>query len=60
MAQHHGHQDYGTSTQPFRIDVELHELLAEPKTGPTAAPVAAAQTLPDPIFPQQLVEFERT
>lgn len=41
------------STPPFRIDVELHELLAEPKTRPRLAPQRALQTLPDPIFPQR-------
>jgi len=53
MAQHHQNKDPGASTPPFRIDGELHELLAEPKTGPTMAPAAAAQTLPEPIFPQR-------
>ncbi len=52
MARDHQTQDTGTSASPFRVDVELHELLAEPKTRPTMAPAVAAQTLPDPIFPQ--------
>ena len=47
MAQHHQNKDTGTSASPFRIDVELHELLAEPKTRSTTAPAAAAQTLQD-------------
>ncbi|MDA2925023.1 hypothetical protein MYX65_10315, partial [Acidobacteria bacterium AH-259-L09] len=52
MAQHHQTQDTFTSTSPFRIDVELHELLVEPRTRLTVEPAAADQRLPDPIFPQ--------
>ena len=53
MAQHHQNKDTGTPTPPFRIDVELHDLLAEPKTRSTTAPAVAAQTLPEPIYPQR-------
>ena len=53
MAQKQQSQGTSTSTPPFRIDVELHELLVNPRTGLTVEPAAADQRLPDPIFPQR-------
>jgi MoaA/NifB/PqqE/SkfB family radical SAM enzyme len=41
-------------TQPFRLDVPLHELLQQPSQDPSSHPpeLGAGKTLPAPVFPQ--------
>ncbi len=39
-------------TQPFRVDVTLHELLQRPSSLPAPRPSAEGKTLPTPVFPQ--------
>ncbi len=41
-------------TQPFRLDVPLHELLQQPSHDPSPRPSESrkAKTLPEPVFPQ--------
>ena len=39
-------------TQPFRLDVPLHNLLRGPELRPRVAPLSAPQTLPEAVFPQ--------
>ncbi len=39
-------------TQPFRVDVTLHELLQQPSSPPAPRPSAEGKTLPTPVFPQ--------
>jgi MoaA/NifB/PqqE/SkfB family radical SAM enzyme len=41
-------------TQPFRLDVPLHDLLQQPRPEERlrVAPATAPQTLPEPVFPQ--------
>src|SRR5216683_2872096 len=43
------------SIPPFRLDVQLHELLNKPPERPTLMSVPSAQplTLPEPVFPQR-------
>jgi len=49
-------QDHGNfDPQPFRLDVQLHDLLTNsPTPKPLLVPPKAsgAMTLPDPVFPQ--------
>ena len=52
----------GTSAVPFRVDVQLHDLLMKPDTKPTAPPAlkppspqssaSEVLTLPEPVYPQ--------
>lgn len=47
-------QDTNGPPPPFRVDVQLHDLLTKPSTRPTAPPPSSSpQKLPDPIFPQR-------
>jgi MoaA/NifB/PqqE/SkfB family radical SAM enzyme len=41
-----------TTTQPFRIDVQLHQILYQPSVRPTLQPETEAQVLPEPVYPQ--------
>ncbi len=46
-------QQGGEGTQPFRLDVQLHELLKKPGLNRLLPPPPAdLQSLPDPVFPQ--------
>jgi MoaA/NifB/PqqE/SkfB family radical SAM enzyme len=49
------HEDNSGSIPPFRLDVQLHELLNKPPERPMLMPGPSAQllTLPEPVFPQQ-------
>ena len=50
-----GHQETGASLRPYRLDVQLHDLLKNPETSwPLVPPPPSAQpqTLPRPVFPQ--------
>src|SRR5262249_18004840 len=44
-----------SATPPFRLDVQLHELLMTPgaKTTVPPKPTGAPQHLPDPVFPSR-------
>src|SRR6201987_4549101 len=47
------------STQTFRLDVPLHNLLTQPAPPPPGLrPIGEPQTFPDPVFPQhpELIE----
>src|SRR5512133_300431 len=64
--QHHEHDS--ASIPPFRLDVQLHELLNKPPDRPMLMPAPSAKplTLPEPVFPQrpelltdQLLEADR-
>src|SRR5439155_16593259 len=49
------HQKISTKTQPFRVDVQLHDLLKNRQaTRPLMPPppLAQPQELPEPLFPQ--------
>jgi len=49
------HQVSGASIRPFRLDVQLHDLLKRPGTARPLVPpppLAQPQTLPPPVFPQ--------
>jgi len=52
MAEPHQH---GESPPPFRLDVELHELLMRPASKPMTSPPSSAlpQKLPEPMFPSR-------
>ncbi len=56
MTELQQNQEANGSTQVFRLDVQLHELLTKPASGPVLRPpdqpTAQPQTLPEPIFPQ--------
>jgi MoaA/NifB/PqqE/SkfB family radical SAM enzyme len=45
-------QDQSSSIPPFRLDVQLHELLTKPVGKPMGPPSTQGQTLPEPDFPQ--------
>lgn len=47
-------QDTDRTAPPFRLDVQLHDLLKKPTARPMAppSPSAQAQTLPEPVFPR--------
>lgn len=40
-----------TPSVPFRLDVQLHELLTKPAARPTVPPSKKPEKLPEPIFP---------
>ena len=47
------------ASSPVRVDVQLHDLLMKPGTGaappplrPITSPEKPAQTLPEPVYPQ--------
>jgi hypothetical protein len=48
-------QSTGTSVPPFRLDVQLHELLTRPAPPkpPSVSLTGHFQKLPDPVFPQR-------
>jgi hypothetical protein len=51
----HDHQNASPKMQPFRVDVQLHDLLQKPgATRPLAPPPPSAQPekFPEPVFPQ--------
>src|SRR5579875_3339533 len=52
---HQSQQPAGGSMPPFRVDVQVHDLLMKSKTRPSGPPPPSAQTLtlPEPIFPQR-------
>src|SRR5262249_48141752 len=52
MEEFTNYQDSGGAPLPYRLDVQLHELLTEPVVRPTVPPSREPQTLPEPIFPQ--------
>src|SRR5215475_1726375 len=54
MSDIHEHLAEAT-TPPFRLDVQLHELLMNPAAKPTAPPppLGAPQHLPEPLFPSR-------
>ncbi len=54
MAGLQEYQESAHSTPPFRLDVQLHELLQKSAARPPAPPRPSAtpQTLPEPVFPQ--------
>jgi len=48
-------EQYGNQTAhpPFRLDVQIHELLTKsPAPRPVLLPDSERTTLPDPVFPQ--------
>ncbi|MGD0694938.1 MAG: radical SAM protein [Terriglobia bacterium] len=57
MAELRNQVPNGRPAQPFRMDVELHELLTKPAGKPPAPPTLRGQgkellTLPEPVYPQ--------
>jgi len=48
-----GGYNIGSSAPPFRLDVQLHDLLRKPpeKAGPLPARAGKPQSLPEPVFP---------
>ncbi len=56
MTELQQHQEADGSSRGFRLDVQLHELLTKPASGPVLRlpdrPTAQPQTLPEPIFPR--------
>src|SRR5215472_6407896 len=54
MSDVHEHLAEAT-TPPFRLDVQLHELLMTPAAKPTAPPppVGEPQQLPEPVYPSR-------
>ena len=49
-------QNDNPSIQPFRVDVQLHDLLTKPSSPgllpPRLRPLAEPEVLPTPVFPQ--------
>ncbi|MGH9447399.1 MAG: hypothetical protein ACRD3O_16935, partial [Terriglobia bacterium] len=51
---HQTDQQNGEAAPPFRVDVQVHELLMNSKSRPLASlqPSVAPKKLPEPVFPQ--------
>jgi hypothetical protein len=51
-----GPQNINANIQPFRVDVQLHDLLTKPSSPglppPPVRPKAVPEVLPTPVFPQ--------
>jgi MoaA/NifB/PqqE/SkfB family radical SAM enzyme len=47
------HQGTSGSIPPFRVDVQVHELLTNAKARPAGPPPTQGKTLPEPVFPQR-------
>jgi MoaA/NifB/PqqE/SkfB family radical SAM enzyme len=54
MSTFQQHPETGGSIPPFRLDVQLHDLLKKPTGRPLAPPPPSAKplALPEPVFPQ--------